>query len=95
MHETKRITLKRKCSKITSIGQLKPVIAKELNIKVSDIRSLQTDSNKIMVDNKTLNDYNIIDSKHLSKLKYNVKDTILVMNNNDDEFSKRVSHVPR
>ena len=37
-----------------------------------------------MLNNNTLNHYNIINSHHLIKLKYNVKDTTLVMSNNQE-----------
>ena len=66
------ITLKQECSDNTKILDLKTIILKERNLK--DLSSIVLKYNGTTMENdKTLSDYNIIDSKHIIKLIFTVK----------------------
>ena len=69
--QTETITLKTECKKDVRVLELKDIIMKELNKETINITLQYNDEN--MDDNKTLNDYNILDSHHIIMLKYNVQ----------------------
>ena len=68
------VTLNQECSDNTKILDLKTIILTERNY--NDLSSIVLKYKGITMENdKTLRDYNIIDSKHIIKLSFNVKES--------------------
>ena len=68
------ITLKELCTEMTTILDLKTIILKERNL--NDLSSIVLKYNDITMENdKTLNDYEITDSRHIIKLIFSVKES--------------------
>ena len=68
------ITLNKLCTKNTSIIELKSIILNERNL--NDLTVIVLKYNNIIMENeKSLQDYNIMDSKHIIKLSFNVTES--------------------